>query len=404
MIRKKASIHTPGWLAELRSQFPVTKHWAYFDSAYETGSAYFLEKASERYFRDKSDFYPGILQEGGSGKGAAIGLIEETRDLLAQLLNAKDGHHVAFTANTCQAVSLVLQSYPFQKGDNVVVGDIEHVCVLYPVISLKQQGVEVRLVHPENEWSLTAESLLEQVDENTKFVVVSYVQSGSGYRIDMEKLTRECHKKGCFVLTDAIQALGFQKFDMQTLGVDAVAASGYKGLLSIEGGGFVCLEDRLLQKLHPYMAGPNPALTIDRTTGTFTCKNELDSRKLEAGTLPFHTIYCLNESLKQIQRIGQDAIADHVEQCYQAVYAGLTELGYPVDTPLEHHCHSMVVGTAKKEQMAAFFQSKGVFLNAGHGDHVRLAVAPFTSESDIERLLSAAEEWKLLNERQGKSY
>lgn len=401
---KNISLHTPEWLPELRRQFPVTEHWAYFDSAYETGSAYFLEKASERYFHDKSDFYPGIRQEGGSGKGAAIELIEETRELLAQLLNAKDGHHVAFAANTCQAVSLVLQSYPFQKGENVVVGDIEHVCVLYPVISLKQHGVEVRLVHPKNEWSLTAESLLERVDENTRFVVVSHVQSGSGYRIDMEKLTRECHKKGCYVLTDAIQALGFLKFDMQALGVDAVAASGYKGLLSIEGGGFVCIEDGLLQKLRPYMAGPNPALSIDRAAGTFTCKDELDGRKLEAGTLPFHTIYCLNESLKQIQKIGINAIADYVEQCYQTVYGGLKKLGYQIDTPLEYHCHSMLVCTAQKEQMAAYFQAQGIFLNAGHGEHIRLAVAPFTSEEDIHCLLSAAKDWKVLNEKQGKLF
>lgn len=398
----KISLHTPDWLPDLRSQFPVTEHWAYFDSAYETGGARFLEKASERYFRDKSYFYPGIRQAGGSGKGAAIDLIEETRDLLAQLLNAGGGRHVAFTANTCQAVSLVLQSYPFQKGENVVVGDIEHVCVLYPAISLKQQGIEVRLVHPENEWDLTAERLLEQVDENTRFVVVSYVQSSSGYRIDLEKLTKECHKKGCYVLTDAIQALGFQKFDMEALGADGVAASGYKGLLSIEGGGFVCIADGLLEKLRPYMAGPNPALVIDRSTGTFFCKDELDCRKLEAGTLPFHTIYCLNESLKQIRKIGMDAIAGYVEECYQAVYKGLTELGYQIDTPLEHHCHSMLVYTEQKEQMAAYFQAQGIFLTAGHGEHIRLAVAPFTSEEDIEKLLAAAAEWKMRSEQQEK--
>ena len=37
---------TPFWLEGLRKEFPVTEKWAYFDSAYETGGARFLEKGS----------------------------------------------------------------------------------------------------------------------------------------------------------------------------------------------------------------------------------------------------------------------------------------------------------------------------------------------------------------------
>lgn len=391
---EKEQFQIPSWFEKLRKEFPVTEKWAYFDSAYETGGAHFLEKASRKYFEDKSDFYPGISQMGGSGKGRTIELIEETREQLAKFLNARDGHSIAFTANTCQAVALALQSYPFEPGDNVVVGDIEHVCVLYPTISLKQRGVEVRLVHPENEWDLTAERLLEQVDSHTRFVVVSYVQSASGYRIDLKKLVAECHKKNCYVVTDAIQLLGFQKMDVKELEVDAVAASGYKGLLSIEGGGFLYVADQLLEKLHPWSAGPNPALVINREDGTWTCRNELDARKLEAGTLPFHTIYCLHESLQMLNKIGMNEISAYVEQCYQYVSDGLKKLGYHIDTPEDHHCHSMLVVTEKKEKMTDYFQKQGVFLTAGHGNHVRLAVAPFTSEEDMKKLLAVAAEWK----------
>ncbi|MCD7814873.1 MAG: aminotransferase class V-fold PLP-dependent enzyme [Lachnospiraceae bacterium] len=394
-MMKDFTFQTPDWQPGLREQFPVTRTWAFFDSAYETGGADFLRSASEQYFTEKSDFYPGIPMKGGSGKGSAVRRIEETRELLADLVHAPDGHHVAFAANTCQAIVMALQNFPFGENDNVVVGDIEHVSVLYPVLSLKNRGVAVRLVHPENEWSLTAESLLRQVDEHTRFVVVSYVQSASGYRIDLKKLALECHKRGCFVLTDAIQALGFTDVNMQKLGVDCLVGSGYKGLLSVEGGGFACFRDELLEKLSPYLPGPNPVLVLDRSTGSFHCTDERDARKLEVGTLPFHTIYCLNESLKQIQRIGITAIADYVEQCFMVVYESLTALGYQIDTPLERHCHSMLVDTEDKERMAAFFQENGVFLNAGHGAHIRLAVAPFTSEEDIRRLLHVAKQWQL---------
>ena len=91
-----------------------------------------------------------------------------------------------------------------------------------------------------------------------------------------------------------------------------------------------------------------------------------------------------------------DEIAKHVEQCYQYISSGMKALGYEIDTPEENHCHSMLVVTKKKEEMADYFQQHGVFFTAGHGDHVRLAAAPFTSEEDIHKLLEVAKMWKKL--------
>lgn len=44
--------------------------------------------------------------------------------------------------------------------------------------------------------------------------------------------------------------------------------------------------------------------------------------------------------------------------------------------------------------MADYFQKHGIFFTAGHGDHVRLAAAPFTSKEDIRKLLDTAAQWK----------
>ena len=89
-----------------------------------------------------------------------------------------------------------------------------------------------------------------------------------------------------------------------------------------------------------------------------------------------------------------DEISSYVEQCYQYVSEGLKKLGYQIDTPEDHHCHSMLVVAEKKAEMADYFQQNGIFFTAGHGNHVRLAVAPFTSEEDMKKLLAAAAEWK----------
>lgn len=46
---------------------------------------------------------------------------------------------------------------------------------------------------------------------------------------------------------------------------------------------------------------------------------------------------------------------------------GLKKLGYQIDTPEDHHCHSMLVVAEKKEEMADYFQQKGIFFTAEQG-------------------------------------
>ena len=48
------------WVKELRSQFPVTEKSAFFDIAYENCGADYMERAIERFFRDKADLAPDM--------------------------------------------------------------------------------------------------------------------------------------------------------------------------------------------------------------------------------------------------------------------------------------------------------------------------------------------------------
>lgn len=252
------------WVAPLRAQFPVTKNLAFFDIAYENCGAAFLRESSELYYRHKADIRPGIVKAGGAGKGEVIGALAGARERLAAFLNAPGVRSLAFTANTCQAISLVLEGFPFRPGDNVVVGDLEHVSVLMPCLYLKRKGVECRIAASRGGMILTAEDLLARADEHTRVIAVSYVQSRSGYCVDLAALAAGCHARGIYLVTDAIQALGFRPVDVAALDVDALAASGYKGLLGAEGVGFCYLSDRLAPLIEPSFAGDSPALAVDR--------------------------------------------------------------------------------------------------------------------------------------------
>lgn len=384
------------WVEELREQFPVTRRAAFFDIAYENCGSVFVRDSMGTFFDHKADVFPGMVKAGGAGKGKTIGVIAGAREQLAHFLNAPGIKSLAFTYNTCHGINLVLQGFPFRPGDNIVVGDLEHPSVLMPCLYAKNRGVECRVVPARDGLILPAEDLLARVDSHTRMVVVSYVQSCSGYKVDLGLLGRECRRRGIFLVTDAIQALGFQQIDVQALGVDALASSCYKGLLGTEGVGFLYCSDRLLERLQPVFAGDSPALCVDRDTWTVCCTDPLDARKMEAGTIPFQSIYGIRAGLERLMEIGLARVERHVSDCFEEVYRGLEAMGYTIDTPFakEHRCHSMVVRTPRSQEMVDFLFSHGVMCSQGRLDHIRISVAPFTNEADVASLLRAAQAWQ----------
>ena len=389
-----ASAQDPAWVSKLRSHFPVTKDWAFFDIAYENCGADYMEDALAEYFKDKVTLSPGMIKAGGSGKGNTIDVIHETRSLLARFLNAPDSRNIAFTLNTTQGMNLLLQSLSLKEGDSIVVSDIEHVAVLMPCLHLREKGVDVRIAHSENGLWATQEELLAMADETTKVIAVSYVQSSSGYRLDLASLAAEAHSRGILVLADVIQALGVLALDVQTLGADGIAACCYKGMLAAEGVGFVWCSDALLKHLHPVFAGANEATRFDRSTVSMQI-DQTDARKLEAGTLPFSSIYMLRAGLVRLLSVGMDSIGMHVARCLTQLQDGLEKAGVQVCVPdqQKNRCNSLLICETKNQELTDYLARHDVFISCSKPGYVRVSVAPFTTKADIDRLLFIMNKW-----------
>ena len=91
----------------------------------------------------------------------------------------------------------------------------------------------------------------------------------------------------------------------------------------------------------------------------------------------------------------KEQVERHVSACYEQVHRGLTALGFEVATPLEpeKRCHSMLVCTDRNREMVDFFLEQGVFFSPGREGYVRISVAPFTAQEDIDALFQAARLW-----------
>ncbi|MCL2497205.1 MAG: aminotransferase class V-fold PLP-dependent enzyme [Symbiobacteriaceae bacterium] len=380
------------WVYKLRREFPVATKSTFLDIAYENCGATFTRQALEQYLQDWSDTSPGVVKAGGEGKGRTMEVVAVTRDHIARLLGGVDPSHIAFTKNTNEGINAVLQGFPFQTGDNVITFRDEHPSVIMPCLHLALQGVECRIAEADDGVSLIPEKLLSYANERTRFIVISHVQSRTGYKIDLEHLAALCRERGIYLLVDAIQSLGFCPLDAQAWRVHGVASACYKGLLGIHGLGFLYTAPELLQELTPVFVASNRAIRLDLAKPGLTFTLPSDGRKLENSTLNFIGIYVLLEALQRIERIGIDNIAHHISYLLTKLYTGLDALGYSVITPgdAKHRCHSLALADSTPEKLYAHFLEQGVFASLSGGRYLRLSVAPFNTEEDISEALRVA--------------
>ena len=136
-------------------------------------------------------------------------------------------------------------------GGNVVLHSADFPANLYPWLRVEAiGGPEVRLVDvPDGR--LTAAALSEAVDDETRAIAVSLVDSVSGFRVDLADL-RELADDALLVV-DGTQALGAVAQGLAP--ADVLAATGVTWLRAGWGTGVIAVSHTALDRLEPTLTG-----------------------------------------------------------------------------------------------------------------------------------------------------
>lgn len=382
------------WQEEFRKQFPVTSKCVYLDNAYDCGGALWGREAAIRYFDDWE--YGAVNNErGGPGRATLFKTIDETRELLLRLVGGTGTENIAFTRNTNEGINAILQGFDFKPGDNIVTDGQEHESVLMPCLNAgKTRGVEVRVVPARSDGRVEIDELTAKADSRTRLMLVSHVQSATGFKLDVKRLGNWCRERGIFLVVDAIQSLGLEPFYADLWNVDAVSAAGYKGLCAVNSVGFIYGRKELWKHVWPVYAAANAYLRTDvcGSNHSLVCTNDACARKLENSSMDNLGIYVMHESLKRILTIGPERIREHVNGLFHTMYEGLSSLGYKTVTPLADEEHSAVLAllSPNKDEMFSYFRSRNICLSISAGTYIRFSLGAYNSKEDVESLLKAA--------------
>ncbi len=327
----------------------------------------------------------------------------------ARLLDA-DPSEIALVESTTHGLNVVAASIPFSPGDNVVICDLEFLQVAIPWTKLAERGVirELRVVRNRG-GTLPIELFAEQIDGDTRAVVVSSVQWTNGFSVDLQELAALCHAHSALLVVDAIQQLGVFRLSTRDTAVDVVVAGGHKWLNAPFGCGLLYVRESTLRRLRMASWG---YLGLEQPTGgwgryfsdpTSTPVRLYDfpttAKSLEVnGTANYPGAVGLGASLELINALGIDTIEEHVLALTDRLHEELPLLGVNVVTPPERDVRSGITTfevspiARDNEAFVEALLDERIYValryTSGVGG-IRISTHFYNDDSDLDRLLAA---------------
>lgn len=367
---------------EARDLFPLNGHWIFMNHAGVSPMSHRGRAAVEAALQ-------GLTSKPFPADWAREEL-DRLRAALARLLNCPSDS-IAITRSTSHAISLLAGGLDWKHGDNVVGARGEYPANVYPWMQLRRRGVELRLASNKG-GRVTPESVLSLVDERTRVVALSAVEFWNGFRVDLETIGAECHRRGVILAVDAIHAAGALRFDLSRLPVDFCAGAGYKWLLSgVPGIGYAYFTPELMEQVQPVLIGTG---TVRDKTEYFRYDLSFDTtaRRYEEAGISVLDVAAFAASVELLLEVGPAVVEERVLGVSLRLAEGLDRAGYELVGPWPREAgeRSGIVSFRKPGSSAAEVLRD---LNAcnvvgrQHADFVRLSPHFYNTDAEVDRVL-----------------
>jgi len=328
------------------------------------------------------------------------------RPAAARLINAHPDE-IALVESTTHGLTLAAASIPLERGDRVLISDLEFLEVALPWVQRKKDGIEIEVV-PNQNGEARVEDFAARITPRTRVIAISTVQWNNGYRADLEALSKLCREHGIRLVVDAIQQLGAVPLDVRRIPVDILACGGHKWLNAPFGCGFLYVRRAAFSQLQPPLAGylsiqdppggwgeyfQTPNIT---PLGDYQLVNT--ARRFETGgTANYPGAVGLAASLNLIDKLGQHESAEHIVALTDQLLTGLDSLPVKVVTPRAPENRSGIItfsaGSAEENvRLVRRLEKNKILVSVRYTSNVggvRVSCHFYNSAEDIAALLAA---------------
>jgi cysteine desulfurase family protein (TIGR01976 family) len=390
-------------VAAVRTHFP----------ALAEGAAHFDGPGGSQTPGAVADAVAGALRAAVANRGEvtvaerrADAIVGAAREAMADLLGATPGGVVFGRSMTVLTYDLSRAlAKQWRPGDEIVVSALDHDANIRPwVQAAAAREVVVRWAEFDpRTGELPVEAVTSLLTERTRVVAVTAASNLLGTRPDVAAITEAAHRVGALAYVDGVHFTAHCHVDLAALGADFYACSPYKFLGPHLG--VVAAAPALLETLDPDRLLPMPRRVPDR---------------FELGTLPYELLAGVTAAVdflaelvpghgsrRERLAVSLRAMEEHEAAMRVRLESGLAARGgvrlygspdrsrtptvlFSVAGHTPDEVYDILARQGVNAPAGSFYAPEcSRRLGLGDGGAVRAGIAPYTDESDVDRLLAA---------------
>jgi len=399
----------------LKKDFPIFartihgKQLVYLDSAATSQKPTEVLTAMDLFFRtSNANVHRGIYTLSEEATAA----YEDSRQKIADFINAHAAQEIIFTRNATEAINLVALSWARQQlhaGDEVVTTEMEHHSNIVPWQMLaKERGVILKYIPAIADQGMLDLAVAHSIiTKKTKLVCIGHMSNLLGTINPVREIADLAHTAGAKVLVDGCQSAPHIPIDVQALGADFFAFSGHK-MLGPTGIGVLWAKKEILEGTEPILGGGDMIKTVTTAGATW---NDVPW-KFEAGTPNVIGAIGLGAAISYLSKIGMQDIWKHEQDMAAYVLPklksikGVTVFGMQEFSANRGAIFSFWVDGMHPHDLASLFDEDGIAIRAGHMcaqpmlDRIgkpaaaRASFYLYNTKADADALLAAIEKAK----------
>jgi cysteine desulfurase len=198
----------------------------YFDNAATTAVDNDILKSMMPYF---SEYYynPSSIY---TPSKEAFNALEEARKKVACALNA-NVNEIYFTSGGTESDNLAIKGFAHankKKGNHIITSSIEHPAVINSCKSLEKEGFKVTYLSVDNNGFISLEELEKSIKDDTILISIMTANNEIGTIEPIKEIGEIAHKHNIVFHTDAVQAIGSVKLDVNEMNIDMLSLSSHK--------------------------------------------------------------------------------------------------------------------------------------------------------------------------------
>lgn len=282
--------------------------------------------------------------------------ITKARNNVAKLLNANPDNIIFTSCGSESNVTAIMNAVRLNPDKkHIITTSVEHASIIETLGYLAKDGYKITFLEVDDKGRLDLEELKKSITPDTCLISVMMANNEIGNIYPIKEISKIAKENNILFHTDAVQAAGKIKIDVEDLDVDSLSISGHK-INVPKGIGVLYMKDK---KIFPLIYGHQEK---NRRGGTENSAYIIGLGK--AAEMIINDNYKMAEEEKELRDYMEEEIKKNIEDVY--IYGDLDNR-----TP---NTSSIAFKGVKADELMLVLESFDIYVSTGSACNSELAV------------------------------